>query len=54
MDRSKISMEKLDKTLVAIEALSKDSNQLITDGRDAIIRLSNSGLTDLEETIDSI
>ena len=43
LDRSKISMEKLDKTLVAIEALSKDSNQLITDG-----------LTDLEETIDSI
>jgi phospholipid/cholesterol/gamma-HCH transport system substrate-binding protein len=27
---------------------------LITDGRDAINRLSNSGLTDLEETIDSI
>ena len=54
LDRSKISMEKLDKTLVAIEALSKDSNQLITDGRDAINRLSNSGLTDLEETIDSI
>lgn len=54
LDRSKISMEKLDKTLVAIEALSKDTNQLITDGRDAINRLSNSGLTDLEETIDSI
>lgn len=54
LDRSKISMEKLDKTLVAIKALSKDSNQLITDGRDAINRLSNSGLTDLEETIDSI
>ena len=54
LDRSKISMEKLDKTLVAIEALSKNSNQLITDGRDAINRLSNSGLTDLEETIDSI
>ena len=54
LERSKISMEKLDKTLVAIEALSKDSNQLITDGRDAINRLSNSGLTDLEETIDSI
>ena len=54
LDRSKISMEKLDKTLVAIEALSKDSNQFITDGRDAINRLSNSGLTDLEETIDSI
>ena len=54
LDRSKISMEKLDKTLVAIEALSKESNQLITDGRDAINRLSNSGLTDLEETIDSI
>ena len=54
LNRSKISMEKLDKTLVAIEALSKDSNQLITDGRDAINRLSNSGLTDLEETIDSI
>lgn len=54
LDRSKISMEKLDKTLVAIEALSKDSNQLITDGRDAINRLSNSGLIDLEETIDSI
>ena len=54
LDRSKISMEKLDKTLSAIELLSKDSNQLITDGRDAINRLSNSGLTDIEETIDSI
>ena len=54
LDRSKISMEKLDKTLSAIEVLSKDSNQLITDGRDAINRLSNSGLTDIEETIDSI
>ncbi|MDC0422142.1 MlaD family protein [Hellea sp.] len=54
LDRSKISMEKLDKTLSAIEVLSKDSNQLITDGRDAINRLSNSGLTDIEETTDSI
>ena len=54
LDRSKISMEKLDKTLSSIEVLSKDSNQLTTDGRDAINRLSNSGLTDIEETIDSI
>ena len=53
-DKSKITMENLDKTLAALEVLSKDSSQLIIDGRDAINRLSNSGLTDLEETIDSI
>ena len=53
-DKSKITMENLDKSLAALEVLSKDSSQLIIDGRDAINRLSNSGLTDLEETIDSI
>ena len=53
-DKSKITMENLDKSLAALEVLSKDSSQLIIDSRDAINRLSNSGLTDLEETIDSI
>ena len=52
--RAEISMAELDKALGSIGAAADGAGDLITDSRDAINRLSNSGLTDLEETIDGI
>ena len=52
--RAEISMGELDKALSSIGTAADGTGDLITDGRDAINRLSNSGLTDLEETIDGI
>ena len=52
--RSEISMGELDKALGSIGTAADGTGDLITDGRDAINRLSNSGLTDMEETIDGI
>lgn len=52
--RAEISMGELDKALGSIGTAADGTGDLITDGRDAINRLSNSGLTDLEETIDGI
>jgi len=54
IDRAKISMTELDKALVSVGGAADDTQLLITDSRDAINRLSNSGLTDLEETVDAI
>jgi len=52
--RAEVSMAELDKALGSIETAADGTGGLITDSRDAINRLSNSGLTDLEETIDAI
>ena len=52
--RAEISMGELDKALGSIGTAADGTGDLITDGRDAINRLSNSGLTDMEETIDGI
>lgn len=52
--RAEVSMGELDKTLGSIKTAADGTGDLITDSRDAINRLSNSGLTDLEETIDGI
>lgn len=52
--RAEVSMGELDKALGSIGTAADGTGDLITDGRDAINRLSNSGLTDLEETIDGI
>lgn len=52
--RAEISMGELDKALASIGTAADGTGDLITDGRDAINRLSNSGLTDMEETIDGI
>ena len=52
--RAEKSMAELDKTLGSIGKAADGTGDLITDGRDAINRLSNSGLTDMEETIDGI
>ena len=59
--RAKVSMEQLDKTLgtfsqtaTAFEGTAGGTDELVTDMRDAINRVSNSGLTDIEETLDGI
>ena len=52
--RAEVSMAELDKALGSIGSAADGTGDLITDGRDAINRLSNSGLTDMEETIDGI
>jgi len=52
--RAEVSMAELDKALGSIGTAADGTGDLITDGRDAINRLSNSGLTDMEETIDGI
>ena len=52
--RAEISMAELDKALISIGTAADGTGGLITDSRDAINRLSNSGLTDLEETVDAI
>lgn len=52
--RAEISMAELDKALISIGTAADGTGVLITDSRDAINRLSNSGLTDLEETVDAI
>lgn len=52
--RAEVSMAELDKALGSIGTAADGTGVLITDSRDAINRLSNSGLTDLEETIDAI
>jgi len=48
------SLDGVDRALSDISQLANDGSYLTTDARDAINRLSNSGLTDLEETADGI
>ena len=48
------SMDKVDTALSEIADFAGGGADLTTDARDAINRLSNSGLTDLEETADGI
>ena len=52
--RAEVSMAALDKALGSIGTAADGTGELITDSRDAINRLSNSGLTDLEETVDGL
>lgn len=52
--RAEVSMGELDKAVGAIGTAASGTDGLIADSRDAINRVSNSGLTDLEETIDGI
>ena len=52
--RAEISMAELDKALGSIGTAADGTEGLIADSRDAINRLSNSGLRDIEETIDGI
>ena len=52
--RAEVSMAELDKALGSIGTAADGTGDLITDSREAINRLSNSGLTDLEETVDGL
>ncbi|GLQ19301.1 MlaD family protein [Algimonas porphyrae] len=53
-DRLQTTLGQVDRTLGAFETTSGNADELIIDTRDAVNRLSNSGLTDLEETVDAI
>lgn len=48
------TLSQIDTAASAFTGVADGSNELIVDMRDAINRLSNSGLTDLEETVDAI
>lgn len=48
------SLVTIDGAVGTIDGLAGGGSELVTDARDAINRLSNSGLTDLEETVDAI
>lgn len=54
MVRAQGTMDKVDGLLNALEATAGNTDELIVDTRDAVNRLSNSGLTDLEETVDAV
>lgn len=48
------SLSEIDQTVQAFETTAGNADLLISDARDAINRLSNSGLRDVEETVDAI
>lgn len=52
--RAETTLDTVDTMLVSITEFAEGGTALTADGRDAINRLSNSGLTDLEETADGI
>ena len=52
--RAEASMAEVDKTLSEFRRVAANSDKAVTDVRDAINRVSNSGLTDIEETLDGI
>lgn len=54
MDRLKLTMNEVDDLLNAFETTAGNADELIIDTRDAVNRLSNSGLTDIEETVDAV
>lgn len=54
LSKAEGSLAGLDETISGFDGTAEGVDVLITDMRDAINRLSNSGLTDMEETIDGI
>lgn len=52
--RAEVSMAEVDKTLAEFRRVAVNADLAVTDVRDAINRLSNSGLTDIEETLDGV
>lgn len=54
MGRAETTFGEVDELLNAYTATSGNADELIVDIRDAVNRLSNSGLTDLEETVDAV
>ena len=54
LQKAQSSLDTIDKAVSSYDGLAGEGQELVVDARDAINRLSNSGLTDLEETIDAI
>lgn len=54
LQKAEGSLAQLDGAIGSFGGLAGNGDELVTDARDAINRLSNSGLTDMEETIDGI
>jgi len=54
LSRAEASLGTIDATVTSFGDTSGDAQELIVDARDAVNRLSNSGLTDMEETVDAI
>ncbi|MGB0908145.1 MAG: MlaD family protein [Maricaulaceae bacterium] len=54
MARAQTSMDGVDQALADFSRFADGGAQLTTDSRDAINRLSNSGLVDIEETLDGM
>ncbi len=54
LQKAQTSLDTIDKAVSSYDGLAGEGQELVVDARDAINRLSNSGLTDLEETIDAI
>ncbi len=54
LDRAIVSMTEVDETLNAFESFAGEGSQVAINMSDAINRLSNSGLSDLEETADML
>lgn len=54
MGRLELTLGEVDKAINAYEVTAGNADDLIVDTRDAVNRLSNSGLTDLEETVDAV
>lgn len=52
--RAEVSMDEIDKTLAEFRVVANGASLVTTDLRDAINRASNSGLADLEETLDGM
>ena len=54
MARTEKSLDEVDVMVRNFAAFAEGGEQLTVDSRDAINRLSNSGLTDMEETVDAL
>lgn len=54
VQRANVTMSELDKTLIEFRNFAGGADQTTVDIRDAINRVSNSGLTDIEETLDGL
>ena len=52
--RAQSTLGNVDGTLSSFDGAAGGADALIVDARDAINRLSNSGLTDIEETLDAV
>lgn len=54
LQKAEGSLAQIDGAIGSFSGLTGNGDGLVTDARDAINRLSNSGLTDMEETLDGI